>query len=132
MNDLIEAYKSTKYKVFKHDIVIEIDKFNKKLNELLNKYNSIEWAFITAFNPYSNILTIDENTERHNELQRLTDSYITFEGHGVGDDPSWDPELSLLIIGITKEDAMSIGIKFEQNAIVYGTNKSLAELIILK
>ena len=112
MNDLLEAYKNTKYKVFQDDIVIEIDKLNDKLKELLNKYNSTEWAFITAFNPYSKVLTQDENIERHNELKVLTNSYIIFEGLGIGEDPSWEPELSLFIIGITKEDAIFIGNKF--------------------
>ena len=131
MNDLLEAYKNTKYKVFQDDIVIEIDKLNDKLKELLNKYNSTEWAFITAFNPYSKVLTQDENIERHNELKVLTTSYIIFEGHGVGEDPTWEPELSLLIIGITKEDAIFIGNKFEQNAIVIGKVNSAPELLIL-
>lgn len=131
MNDLLEAYKNTKYKVSQHDIVIEINKFNDKLNELLYKYNSTEWAFITAFNPYSKVLTQDENIERHNELKELTTSYITFEGHGVGDDPTWEPELSLFIIGITKADAILVGEKFEQNAIVCGEINSTPELIIL-
>ena len=131
MNDLLEAYKNTKYKVFQDDIVIEIDKLNDKLKELLNKYNSTEWAFITAFNPYSKVLTQDENIERHNELKVLTNSYIIFEGHGVGEDPTWEPELSLLIIGITKEDAIFIGNKFEQNAIVIGKVNSAPELLIL-
>lgn len=131
MNDLLEAYKNTKYKVSQQDIVIEINKFNDKLNELLYKYNSTEWAFITAFNPYSKVLTQDENIERHNELKELTTSYIIFEGHGVGDDPTWEPELSLFIIGITKADAILVGEKFEQNAIVCGEINSTPELIIL-
>lgn len=131
MNDLLEAYKNTKYHVFQHDIVIEIDKLNDKLKELLNKYNSTEWAFITAFNPYSKVLTQDENFERHNELKELTNMYTTFEGHGIGEDPSWEPELSLLIVGITKEDSITIGNKFEQNAIVYGKSDSEPELLIL-
>ena len=131
MNDLLEAYKNTKYKVFQDDIVIEIDKLNDKLKELLNKYNSTEWAFITAFNPYSKALNQDENIERHNELKELTNSYIIFEGHGVGEDPTWEPELSLFIIGISKVEASKIGKKFEQNAIVYGELNNSPELIIL-
>lgn len=131
MNDLIAAYKNTKYKIFEIDVVIEIDKINDNLSQLLNKYNSSEWAFITAFNPYSKVLNQDENIERHNELKGLTNSYLTFEGHGVGEDPAWEPELSLLIIGITKEDAILIGNRFEQNAIVLGESNSAPELFIL-
>ena len=131
MNDLLEAYKNTKYKVFELDLVIEIDKINDNLNQLLKKYSSTEWAFITAFNPYSKVLTQDENIERHNGLKELTNGYIIFEGHGVGEDPTWEPELSLLIIGITKEDAILIGNRFEQNAIVIGKVNSAPELLIL-
>ena len=131
MNDLLEAYKNTKYKVFQHDIVIEIDIINDKLKELLNKYNSTDWAFITAFNPYSKALNQDENIDRHNELKELTNSYIIFEGHGVGEDPTWEPELSLFIIGISKGDASKIGKEFEQNAIVYGEVNNPPELLIL-
>ena len=131
MNNLLKEYRKTKYKVFDPELIFEIDKMNDNLSQLLNKYNSSEWAFITAFNPYSKVLNQDENIERHNELKELTNSFLTFEGHGVGEDPTWEPELSLLIIGITKEDAILIGNRFEQNAIVLGESNSAPELFIL-
>jgi len=131
MNDLIEAFKNTKYKVFEPDIIIEIGVLNQDVDGLLIEYKSVEWAFITAYNPYSRVLTNDENKMRHDELKELTKSYITFEGHGVGEDPAWEPELSLFILGISKEEASLIGKKFEQNAIVYGKTNSEPELLIL-
>ena len=131
MTSLIEAYKNTKYKVFESNLTIEVDKLNQELDDLLIKHESDKWAFITAYNPYSKVLTQDENISRHNEMKELVSNYITFEGHGVGEDPTWEPELSLLIIGITKVEASKIGNKFEQNAIVYGELKSSSELLIL-
>lgn len=131
MNDLIEAYKNTKYKVFEPSIIIEIGVLNQDVNDLLTQHKSMEWAFITAHNPYSRVLTNDENKVRHDELKELTKDYITFEGHGIGEDPAWEPELSLFIIGITRDEASKIGKKFEQNAIVYGVINSNPELIIL-
>ena len=131
MNSLIEAYKNTKYKVFGSTITIEIGKFNQDLNNLILNHNSNEWAFITAYNPYSKVLTNDENKIRHYELKELTENYVTFEGHGVGEDPTWEPELSLFIIGLSKVEASKIGKKFEQNAIVYGELNNSPELIIL-
>lgn len=131
MNSLIEAYKNTKYIVFEPDITIEIGILNQDVDELLIKHNSNEWAFVTAYNPYSRVLSNEENRVRHDELKVLTKDYITFEGHGVGEDPTWEPELSLLIIGITKDEASKIGTKFEQNAIVCGEINSFPELIIL-
>jgi hypothetical protein len=131
MNDLIEAYKNTKYKVFEPGIIIEIGVLNQDVDDLLIEHKLVEWAFITAYNPYSRVLTNDENRMRHEELKELTKAYITFEGHGAGEDPAWEPELSLFIMGISKEEASLIGTKFEQNAIVYGKTNSEPELIIL-
>lgn len=131
MNNLIESYKNTKYKVFEPGIIIEIGVLNQDVDDLLIEHKLVEWAFITAYNPYSRVLTDDENKVRHDELKELTKDYITFEGHGVGEDPAWEPELSLFVIGITRDEASKIGKKFEQNAIVYGVINSNPELIIL-
>lgn len=130
MNALIEAYKNTKYKVFEPDLTIEIGVLNQSVDMLLIKHKSAEWTFITAYNPYSRVLTNDENKVRHDELKELTKDYTTFEGHGVGKDPAWEPELSLFVIGITRDEASKIGKKFEQNAIVCGALNNLPELLI--
>ena len=98
MNTLIEAYKNTKYKIFEPALTIEIGKINQEIDDLLNEHKSHEWAFITAYNPFSKVVSEEENIIRHIELKELTRSYKTFEGHGVGDDPSWEPELSLFVM----------------------------------
>jgi hypothetical protein len=131
MNSLIEAYKNTKYIVFEPTLIIEIGKLNQEIDDIIINHNSNSWAFITAYNPFSRILTNDENRLRHDELKELTKDYITFEGHGVGENPTWEPELSLLIIGISKDDASKIGKEFEQNAIVYGLINETPQLLIL-
>jgi hypothetical protein len=131
MNSLIEAYQNTKYKIFELALTIEIGKFNQEIDVLLQKNNSNEWSFITAYNPYSKVVSDEENNIRHDELKELTKSYKTFEGHGVGEDPTWEPEISLFIIGISKKDAIIIGNKYEQNAIVYGQTNQAPQLLIL-
>lgn len=131
MTSLLEAYKKTKYKIFEPSIIIEIGKLNHDVENLLKKHNSIEWAFVTAYNPYSKVLTDNENKLRHEELKELIKKYVSYEGHGVGEDPKWKPELSLLIIGISKEESISIGNKFEQNAIIFGRIDSTPQLLIL-
>ena len=131
MGNLLQAYKSTKYMVFKPNLVIEIGVINDSLNDLVIQHNATEWAYITAYNPFSRILTDVENQERHLELKELTSPNLTFEGHGVGTDPAWEPELSLLILGISKEEAIVLGKRFEQNALVYGKINTVPELLIL-
>ncbi len=131
MNSLIEAYKNTKYKIFEPALTIEIGKLNQEIDVLLQKNNSDEWAFITAYNPFSRVVSDEENKMRHEELKELTSSYVTFEGHGVGEDPTWAPEISLFIIGISENDASIIGKQFEQNAIVFGQINQEPQLLIL-
>ncbi len=64
-------------------------------------------------------------------LKNKLTGYICFEGEGRGSDDKWKPELSLLILGISKENAIKLGKEFEQNAIVYGAKGELPELLIL-
>jgi hypothetical protein len=129
--ELFEAYLKTKYVVFHSEIVIEIGKRNFLVEELLKKNGCNECAFITAFNPFSQLLTDDENLKRHQELLNLVKEYRFFEGEGRGEDSSWKPEKSLFILGIDREKAIIIGKYFEQNAIVYGAMGKCFELLVL-
>lgn len=126
---LISAYNKTKFHVFIPAIVIEIGKRNEDLDSLLQNENV--WAYITAYNPKSKVLSEQENNLRHEHLRNKILSYKFFEGEGVGEDPNWKPEKSFLILGISKEDAISIGEEFEQNAIVIGIKGGSANLKVL-
>lgn len=131
MENLKEAYESTKFMVVDLPVVIEVNKKCIELDELLKQHNATEWAFITAWNPFSKALPDEENSRRHRELIQLVKEYPNWEGEGVGTDPVWQPEKSLLILGIPKKEAIAIGIQFEQNAIVYGRINEPAELLHL-
>jgi hypothetical protein len=48
---------------------------------------------------------------------------------GVGNDDSWEPEASFMVLNIGKEDAIKLGKQFKQNAIVAGEIGNLPELI---
>lgn len=131
MDNLKEAYEGTKYMVYDLPVVIEISKHYSELDALLRQHNATEWAFITAWNPYSKVLPDAENNLRHQQLVEWVKPYPCWEGEGVGTDASWKPELSLLILGIPKNEAIAIGTKLEQNAIVYGRLNEPAELLQL-
>lgn len=92
-------------------------------------------AFITAFNPFSITLPDAMNEQRHRDLRAVMDAggWRYFEGSGVGPDPvKWAPEKSLLVLGLTRREAMDIGILFQQNAIVFADRGFPAELILLR
>ena len=78
------------------------------------------------------MLTVEQNEHRLKDLRNKIVNYKYFEGEGVGKDPSWKPEKSFLILGITKERAIELGNEYEQNAIVYGEINELPELLWLQ
>lgn len=129
---LIDAYLHTTYHVFEPAIIIRIGEPSPALDDLLKQHRQAGWAFITAFNPASEILSDAENLKRHEQLLKAVHPYIFFEGEGRGENPPWKPERSLLVIGIDPNTATRIGSEFGQNAIVVGKSGEPAELLLLK
>lgn len=131
--ELFEAYKNTTYRVYLPlgEIDIRIGVMNPLLQELLLSNNVASWAFITACNPYSVMQNADVNTLLNTQLERylLEKQYLFFKGMGVGNDDSWEPEASFMVLNIGKEDAIKLARQFKQNAIVVGVIGNLPELI---
>lgn len=128
---LLQAYVRTIYRVENPPIDIKIGMPHQELDILLQKYQSKNWAFISAWNPGSLPLSKEENELRHQALLNKiqTANYPYFEGEGIGEDEYWAPEKSLLILGISKVEALKIGKYFDQNAIVFGQFQQAAQLL---
>jgi hypothetical protein len=129
--DLINAYKATDYKIPELDLVIKIGQINQKLDEILKKHNANTYAFITAWNPYSNSTTDEQNKSNNQRLFVDLKDFKVYSGSGEGEDKTWAPEESFFTIGISRQEANKLGQKYEQNAIVFGEYQKEAELIIL-
>jgi hypothetical protein len=129
MTELINAYTNTEYRVYNPPMVIKIGFENQELNDLVHSLNKTSWAYITAFNPFSKSLSKEENLKRHKELKVKIANYKFFEGEGVGEDKTWEPEISCLVV--SHEEAIAIGNFFEQNAIVMGDINGVPELKML-
>jgi hypothetical protein len=132
MNELIQAYKETDFNVYEPKITIKVGQVNQDLDRLLNINNCITWAYITAWNPYSELTDDRTNEEKNNQLRNDLTGYIIFDGEGVGSDQSWQPEKSFLILGIVLDHAILIGKKYRQNAIVVGKIYEEPQLIWIK
>ena len=104
---------------------------NARLDALLTRRGAARWAFITAWNPGSRRLASDENARRHAELRAVVDALglEALEGEGLGEDPSWLPEQSLLILNISRGKAISLGRRFGQLAIVVGRRGQASSLV---
>lgn len=129
---LLAAYENTTYNIFDPPISIRIGYRNRKLDAFLERMDHEEWAFITAYNPFSEVFSDREKEERHHQLRKEIKDYPSFEGEGVGTDSYWKPERSLLILGISETDTINLGKLFQQNAIVMGKRNSPARLILLR
>ena len=129
--DLIKAYNQTHYKVNGFQNPIRIGKVLKELNSYLIQKGVNSWAYITAYNPFSEVLSEEDNEKRNSELlEDIKKDYDYKDGIGVDPKGEWEGEKSFLILGIKKNDAMTLAMKYNQNAIIYGEIGSLAELII--
>jgi hypothetical protein len=100
-------------------------------DDLLRRHGATTWAFVTAYNPHARRLSDADNAARHDQLCRAVRErgHVTYDGEGIGDDGTWPPERSLLILGISRSSALQLGADFEQDAIVIGVLGEVARVV---
>lgn len=132
-HELAERYRATSYIVEAPGgaITIRIGRPNGELDHLLERMGADEWAFITAWNPNSLLLPPAENDRNNNDLRERLDrmGLRHVSGEGAGDDGEWPPERSFFIPGITRDEAVALGRRYGQRAIVAGRRGGAAELV---
>ena len=130
---LLQAYLATSYEADLPNgrIALRIGEHSPVLDKLMRKNGYQSWAFVTAFNPGSQSLSEDENRTRHQQLQLdiQTQDLPFFHGAGCPAKGDWQPELSLLILGISYDNARILGRRYEQLAIVTGDLGGRAQLV---
>ena len=131
---LDDAYRATTYRVFVPDaapIDLKVGERSAALDGILMAQGVAAWAFITGSNPRSQPLSAEENGRRHAELMRsIRDGgWRYFDGAGIPANAEWQPEASVLVLGIARDEALALGRRFEQNAIVAGRRGGEAELV---
>ncbi len=128
---LIDSYLKTRYLVFNPSLSIFAESFNPMLDLFLKEQGRTEWAYLTAANPGSKIISVVENQKRNQELRLELKAFPVFEGEGRGEDSFWNPEFSFLVLGISEKNALSLGKKFQQNAILVGKMDQRSKLKFL-
>ncbi len=125
---LASAYRNTTYRVFFPDeaVDIRIGEHQPRLDELLGGQS---WAFVSAENPGSR--QSGDNAERHGRLVERLKGFECYSGLGIPDEGDWPPEKSLLVSGISEQEAIKIGREFGQNAILCGDRSTPARLVQL-
>jgi hypothetical protein len=133
-SETISAYKATNYRVFSPvPFVLKIGQSSDPLRRLYSEHNCASSTFITAYNPYSIETSDPENVEAQSRLEhRLQERSFPIIA-GIGEDSAgmWPGEPSILILGITRDEAKSFGVEFGQNAIVWAQEDAIPRLILL-
>lgn len=127
--NILECYRNTDYFVDGFNQPININSLSKEVDVFLKENSLREWAYITAYNPLSISLSLNENDKRNNELKSHLKKYVIKSGAGQDKNKFWPPEKSFFIGGISLENAKELAGKFGQKAIVYGCVGKVAQLI---
>lgn len=135
---LLTAYQRTQYQAETPlgTLTLRIGEHNALLDTLLAEHQTPHWAYITAWNPGSTLLVQENNEQRQQALKALliAKEYRFYSGYGCPDpehDSHWIPEASVLILGITLEQATECAERFGQWGIVYGQRGDTAKLAVL-
>ncbi len=130
---LWNAYQATTFVAEIDGVVVRIrpGQPHPDLDHILASLSLGQWAFITAWNPRSQLLSPVENDRRHEELRAAVAEfgYESVEGDGIPAEANWRSERSLLVLGITEDDALALGRRFGQYAIVVGEHGRSARLL---
>jgi len=133
-SEVINAYRRTTYWVElpTGEVPIRIEQPTPHLDAWVMAQGCDCWAYLTAFNPQSRLLSASENAVRQRELEceltSLGRSYC--RGRGVGDDGQWPAEQSCCVAGLDEQAAIALGRRFEQAAVVVGRVHEAAQLVL--
>jgi hypothetical protein len=120
-----QAFLNTTYRVLQTPFIdIKINQVATKLSELGN------WAFITAWNPLPDILSLEENQFRNYQLgEDIKQLELRYSlGLGISEDGKWSEE-SFFIENISLVNANELASKYGQLAFVFGESGQYAILI---
>ncbi len=130
----LATYRKAVYHIFgEPDIDMEIDAKDECLKTLLAQHGVRSAVFVTAFNPFGEMLDAGVNATRQQrlgaELERMNLRTLS----GIGFDPDEaapHSEASLLVLGASHAVADVLLQDFEQNAVVIVDESGVPQLLL--
>ena len=125
--ELVKAYSEADYVVRTADknIVLRVGEANPELARLMMQYEVSFAAYLTAFNPFGVVSSLQEN--ELNQIMLIKDihslglEYLLGEGRDVAN--LWASESSVLALGISFQSAELLAERFQQNAFLWISSK---------
>jgi hypothetical protein len=117
-----------KNQLFKKEVVLKINQTAEFI--YFARHDLKTCAFITAWNPLPEILSLDVNKSRNLELKNelTAQGYNSHDGIGVSADKKWSEE-SYFIENIDQNAANEIALKYGQKAFVFIDADRMTKLI---
>lgn len=133
---LLGKYQETEYRVRagEESFVLELARPSEALARLYRGRKASSAAFMSACNPYSQATSRDENEQANARLraQLLDRGFDVVDALGSdGSEGGW-AEPSVLVLGISREEAERFGRDYRQNAIVFAAADAVPELVLLR
>ncbi len=135
-NNLIASYRGTNYQigVSSDAIFLRIDQYSESLAKLLATSQQSCAVIISAYNPYSQLVSDEENLAAHESLRNCLSHHSCPMIESLNIDPAniWLAEKSFFVPGLDLNTAQSLGQQFNQNAMVWIGNDAIPRLILLR
>ncbi|HEY8085509.1 MAG TPA: DUF3293 domain-containing protein [Methylophilaceae bacterium] len=130
--ELDMAYRATGYLMHLRGeaIRLRVDQPSPEFSKFLEHTQCDQWAFISAVNPGSELLTEAANAGRHRKLLATVSAQklVYFPGDAVPNTGKWPIEPGLLLLHISLEQAMALAHEFGQAAILAGHRNGVPKL----
>ena len=130
---LCQAFKSTDYIAELPDgyFVFHIGQDKPATTSMMDRFGITTFAYITAWNPYSQIADSTKNGEANisleNELKRSGHQY--FPCNGTDPSNTWPAEPGFIIFNCDRRWLKKLARRYRQHAIAYATKGRLPRLL---
>ncbi len=119
-SNLMEAFTEASYFVRIANNWVKL-KIGQPCPEVAKAAEFKTWAIITAYNPGGTQVSDDDNRKQHQFLDEETQCFERrLEAYGTGE--GWPKEHGFFLVGISRDQAISIAKKYGQAAFVFGTD----------
>ncbi len=133
--DLVNAYRRTEFRVADRgwSFVLRIDERSSVLASCHEAFGVTRSAYLTAWNPRSEptALEINQSAQRALEAELTSAGLSWLRGEGVDPSGHWPGEPSVLVLGISTDDAIRFCREYGQNAIVVAGRDAVPRLAMV-